>query len=471
MVQARYHERNNRLELHKFCPEHGPSSAVVSTDAAWTQKYLNEVKPADQPLKVGAKVEHGCPHDCGLCTDHEQHSCFIQIEITDTCDLTCPNCYMGPHNKWYLTLEEADRMFKRIGELEGVQEVLTLTGGEPTLHPKLFELAELALAHDIRYVLVNTNGNRIAREPDFAKRMADLGLVCYLQFDGFDDDVYRKLRGKPLLETKLKALENLEKAGCDTVLSPVIARGLNEHQLGKIVQLGVSKKFIKAVNFLPMTYVKQVGDGTRKSDSAWKEGESSCADPQDRLTLTDMHQLLEQHTDGFIKSKDFTAVPCHHPSCGSVTYVITGVDGRPIPVSRIFEAGPLSGYIKNRSRVDMEDLLQVTRIELEKLRSSEGLPAREKYLAGVRDLVTKCCGTDCAVGSLFEDAVTQISVHAFMDAHTWEVDRARKCCIHFMLPDGKLMPFCQYNIFHRDGHSKRAIMGERAPCAAGRGGC
>ena len=365
---------------------------------------------------------------------------------------------MGPENSWYLSLEQAESMFDKLLEIEKGTEVVALTGGEPTLHPKLFEIADIAVSKDIQYVLVNTNGNKIAADPDFAKRLADAGLHCYLQFDGFNDEVYKKLRGKELLNKKLAALEHLEKAGCHTVLSPVIARGVNEDQVGDIVRLALSHKFIKAVNFLPMTYVKQHIDGDKLDGKSWTEGET-CIDPLDRLTIPEMQTLIAQQSNDLLTTEDFTPVPCHHPACGSVTYVIIDPDDNPVPISKIFDPGPFQDYIKNRARVEMDDLLQVTRVSLEKLTAKDGLAARGKVLNGIHTLVGRCCGQEADNTPDFEDSVKQISIHAFMDAHCWDVERARKCCIQYMLPDGRIMPFCQYNIFHRDGHRDRMIEG------------
>lgn len=453
VIDAQVRVKQNRVYLHKYCPEHGHSSALVSSDAAWTAWAEKFNKPGERPLELSSAAKDGCPSDCGLCEDHQQHSCFTQIEITDVCDLSCPSCYMGPQNRWYLSVDRAEWMFKRMVELEGTPETVTLTGGEPTLHPEIFEIAARAHAQNIRHVLINTNGNKIARDPDFAKRMADLGVYCYLQFDGFDDDAYRTLRGQPLLDLKLRALENLEKAKCPTVLAATIAKGVNEQEAGKIVRFVVDHEFAVCASFQPMTFVNRLD--RRGGVDAWAPGESACPDPLDRITQPEMLDLIEQQTDGLVQRKDFIPVPCHNAACGSVTYLLIGDDREVVPVTRMFKIDPYLDYVKNRSRVDMDDLFQMTRVELEKLWSMSAVGGSAKVQQGIKNLVTRCCGTDAA-GQLgdFEKRVKQISVHMFMDAHTWDMSRARKCCIHFMLPDGKLVPFCQYNLFHRgkSGH-------------------
>ncbi|NOU18581.1 MAG: radical SAM protein [Bacteroidales bacterium] len=450
VIQARVIEKQNKLYFEKFCSEHGKSSALISSDADWSRWSEGYNKPGEVPLKIGKKTEKSCPNDCGLCESHEQHSCFVQIEITDKCDLKCPNCYMGPENSWFLPKERAAQMFDRIVEMEGSPEVITLTGGEPTLHPDLFEIAEMAIARNIKYVLINTNGNKIAREPDFAKKLADAGLHVYLQFDGFKKENYLKIRGKDLLESKLRALENLEKANCPTVLSPVIEKYVNDDQVGEIIKLAVSKKFIKGVNFLPITYLHNLSVESGK----WESSADACPDPMDRMTHADMVNAIEKYSDGLLVKSDFIPIPCHMPSCGSVTYLINNEDGA-VPISKIINVDIFLDYVKNKPRVDMDDLFQVSRMELEKIWSMSAVGGTDKVMDSLRNLLTNCCAADPGIAEVFEDNVTQVSIHAFMDAHNWDIERARKCCIHFMLPNGDLMPFCQYNIFHRDKY--RAI--------------
>lgn len=447
VIQARIIEKQNKVYFEKFCDEHGRSSALVSSDAEWSRWIANYNKPGEVPLKIGRKTEKSCPNDCGLCENHEQHSCFIQIEITDKCDLKCPNCYMGPENSWFLSVEQAGKMFDRMVELEGNPEVVTLTGGEPTLHPQLFEIAELAMKKSIKNVLVNTNGNKLATDPDLAKRMADAGLYCYLQFDGFKTENYLKIRGKDLLASKMKALENLEKANCPTVLSPVIEKYVNDDQVGDIIKLAVEKKFIKSVNFLPITYLRNYS----LKNGKWNSTEESCPDPLDRMTHADMVHAIEKYSGGMLQKDDMIPIPCHMPSCGSVTYLISN-EGTTVPISKIINVDMFLDYVKNKPRIDMDDLFQASRMELEKIWSMSAIGGSEKMKSSLVNLLTKCCATDPNVAESFEENVTQISVHAFMDAHTWDVCRARKCCIHFMLPNGELMPFCQYNIFHRDSY-------------------
>ncbi|MCP4216601.1 MAG: radical SAM protein [bacterium] len=453
LIPARVHERHNKLYMEKFCPQHGKSSALISGDAQWSEWARKFNKPGEKPFKLASTVEKGCPHDCGICDHHEQHSCSIQIEITDTCDLKCKNCYMGPANSWFLPKERAKWMFRRMREMEGEQQMVMLTGGEPTLHPDLFEIARAAVAENIKHVLVTTNGNRIAKEADFAKRLADENLCAFLQLDGFKKENYTKLRGIDLLENKLKALENLEKHKCQTVLCAVMERGVNEDQAGDLIKYALSKSHVMAVLFMPITYMRNY----REDRGKWAYSADACPDPLDRITIPELAQLIEEQTEGTLKKSDFSPIPCHSPSCGAVTYVIEGDHGT-IPLSRFVQVDKYLDYIKNRARVDMDEVFQVTRMELEKLWSLSAVGRADTVMEGIGKLVNRCC---CNGGSgdnkEFENKVTQVAMHQFMDPHTYQTSRARKCCIHFMLPSGKMMPLCNYNMFYRDRYRQEGL--------------
>lgn len=452
LVSAKIHEKDNKLYLMKFCPDHGKSSALLSSDAAWTEWTRSFNKPGEKPFKITGKVERGCPNDCGLCEDHEQHSCSIQIEITDKCDLSCANCYMGPQNSWFLPKDRAAWMFERMMEMEGRPEIVQLTGGEPTLHPDLFEIANSAVDKDIRYVLINTNGNRIARDYEFTKRLADEGLYVYLQFDGFRKDIYEIMRQRDLLDIKLKALENLEKAQTHTILTPTIEKDVNDDQIGEIINLALEKKFIVGVSFQPISYVRNYQTNLK----TWIHKKDACPDPLNRITMQDMIMKIEEQTDGFLQKSDFVPVPCHQPACGTVTYVLEGDHGR-VPITKILQVDHFLDYVKNKPRAEMDEVFQASRIELEKLWSKSAIAGTDKVLNGVRNLLTRCCNIENDTLEMFEDSITQVSIHHIMDVHTFDINRSRKCCVHFMLPSGKLIPFCNYNILYRDQYRELGL--------------
>jgi 7,8-dihydro-6-hydroxymethylpterin dimethyltransferase len=160
----------------KRCPVHGVRKALVSTDAGFFRWQRDFLKPGDRPRHLGSHIEYGCPYDCGLCPDHEQHTCLAIIEINEACDLTCPVCFASSSTELtkHLPIAAIERMFDTLVEAEGEPDVVQLSGGEPTLHPEFFEILSLAKSKPIRHVMVNTNGLRLAKDEAFVARLAPI---------------------------------------------------------------------------------------------------------------------------------------------------------------------------------------------------------------------------------------------------------------------------------------------------------
>src|SRR5215471_1913461 len=199
LVPAKIEIHGDEVWYEKRCRQHGVQSTLLSTDAAYWRLCKDYIKPGDRPLAFQNKTEYGCPYDCGLCPDHEQHSCLALIEINEHCNLSCPTCFAGssPSLSGQLPLAVIEDMLDTLVESEGEPDLLQISGGEPTLHPDLFEILEAVRARPIRHVMINTNGLRIAREPDFVARLAEnkRGLEVYLQFDSLARDALINLRG------------------------------------------------------------------------------------------------------------------------------------------------------------------------------------------------------------------------------------------------------------------------------------
>ena len=187
MVPAKIEIRDNEVWYEKRCRQHGVQSTLISSDAAYWRLCKDYIKPGDKPLAFQSRTEYGCPYDCGLCPDHEQHSCLALIDITDNCNLTCPVCFAdsSPSRQRHLPLKTIERMLDVLVASEGEPDLVQLSGGEPTVHPEFFEILDAVRARPIRHVMINTNGIRIAHEPDFVARLAEQtrALEVYLQFE------------------------------------------------------------------------------------------------------------------------------------------------------------------------------------------------------------------------------------------------------------------------------------------------
>src|SRR5262245_15629828 len=202
LVAAKIIVRDGRVYFRKTCPTHGVREDFICSDVKWYDRMEYSL-PGKQPPVMGIEPDKGCPYDCGLCTEHEQHTCVGLVEITSSCNLSCPMCYAssGPGGK-HLSYDDCIKSIDRLVEVEGRAEVLQISGGEPTIHPDFLRILDYGCNQAIDLVMINTNGLRFAHDPDFTAKVARhrQRLEVYLQFDGFSDPIYERLRGEPLAD-------------------------------------------------------------------------------------------------------------------------------------------------------------------------------------------------------------------------------------------------------------------------------
>jgi uncharacterized radical SAM superfamily Fe-S cluster-containing enzyme len=422
VIDAEVNVRDNRVILSKRCPEHGPFEALVYSDAELYAAQLRFNKPGTLPLEFQTDVRAGCPLDCGLCPQHKQHACLGIIEVNSSCNLDCPICFADSGHQpdgFTLTLEQVSSMVDRFVAAEGEPEVLQFSGGEPSIHPRIVELMELASGRGVRVVMLNTNGIRLARDPRFAAECARVGAHVYLQLDGFERDTYLAIRGRDLREEKERALAACEREGLSVTLVAAVEKGINEHEAGEIVRLGVSHPAVNSVVFQPVTHA----------------GRHLVFDPLERLTNADVMKLVAAQVPEWFRVDDFVPVPCCFPNCRSMSYAF--VDGADVvPLTRLFAVEDYLDYLANRVLPDPE-----IRGALERMFSSSAAPGAEATL-----LACESCGIDVhtAIADV-RDRAFVLAVQDFQDPYTLNVRQLMKCCVVEITPDGRLIPFCAYN--------------------------
>ena len=309
---------------------------------------------------------------------------------------------------------------------EGTPEVVQFSGGEPTLHPQIIDFVKAAKVRGIRFVMINTNGRRIAHDDTFVAQLAEVRPSFYFQFDGFDRKTGLALRGEAdIVEEKIRALDRLAAVGLNVTIVPAIERGVNEHEIGRIVDFAIAHPAIRGINFQPVFHV----------------GRHLQHDPMRRITIPDILELIAAQTAGRFIVSDFIPVPCCFPTCNSVTYAF--VDGdRVVPLPRIVNVYEYLDYLTNRAVPDFS--LEI-RGALEGLWSSSSVAGSQK---SVEELTLSCqaCGLSDAltVGDLAKHMI-MIMVQDFMDPWTFNQKNVMKCCKEFLLPGGKQIPFCAYN--------------------------
>lgn len=453
VLPGRTVERDGRVLLERECPTHGSQVTLVEADAEWYRWGRRFARPGRKPAHPETESVHGCPYDCGFCPEHEQHACVTVLEITEACNLECPACFAGDAHVQHRTLDEVEAMADAVVRAEGGQaDVLMLSGGEPTLHPRFLEVADLVRAKPARYVIVNSNGIRFARQPDFARAVAVRGLLVYLQFDGFTEEVYRVLRGRPdLLEVKLEALENLADAGAKVVLVSTVLKGVNDDQAAEIVRFGAEHRAVRAVSFQP----------------EFGEGRFVPFDPMDRVTVSDVVRAVAR--GGQFAKEDFIPIPCCDPVCTAATYAWVK-DGAITPVTRMV---PVETYLDYVSNTAMPNLSATFQQDLSEMRDvlerlySKSAPAGSEEQADA--FVCACEPLLAEIDSVDDlpEHVFAVTIEGFMDRYTFDLSRARRCCIQEALPDGRIVPFCVYNTMYRFAPDHRVIPEEVRDGAAG----
>ena len=442
-VEGKIVFEDGNVFLLKRCPEHGAERVLVADDVDYYRRSREVfIKPPEMPYRYNTPVKWGCPYDCGLCSDHEQHSCLTLVEICDYCNLKCPVCYAesGPQRQQFRSLEEIEKMLDAVVRNEREPDVVQISGGEPTLHPDFFKVLEMAKARPIRHLMVNTNGVRIAKDEEFATRLAGFmpDFEIYLQFDSFKAEALKDLRGADLRAVREQALERLNRLGVSTTLVVTLKKGLNDDEAGEIIDFALRQPCVRGVTFQPI----QAAGRVENYDPA-----------RDRLTLTETRRRILEQTAVF-KPEDIIPVPCH-PDALAMAYALKLGD-RVIPLTGLIDPQILINGRRNTIVFEQDDEV---REQIFKLFATNHSP--QSSASSLRDLL--CCLPAAAVpeGMSYRN-LFRVIIMQFIDAYDFDVRSVKKSCVHIVHPDGRLIPFDTYNLFYRDGLEQTRLAALRA---------
>jgi uncharacterized radical SAM superfamily Fe-S cluster-containing enzyme len=433
LVDAKIIVRNQRVYFRKHCPEHGTIEDFVCSDVAYYDRHEFS-QPARAPLAYGTESQRGCPLDCGLCPEHEQHVCVALVEVTTGCNLKCPMCFAksGPGGQ-HVDFATYRKMVDRLVALEGVADILQISGGEPTLHPDIVRMARYAYEQPIQAVMINSNGIRLARDPALAAALAPMRdrLEIYLQFDGLEERTHEILRGEPLLQVKETALEVLRAHGLRCTLVCTVDHNTNLHELGRVVRFGLERPWVRGVTFQLATYCGRHLDP---------------ADLEKRATMPDVVKAIAAQTGGLVAEADFYPLPCAHPNCHMLAYLYRG-GGQAVPITRFIDVHKSLDLVANSIVYTPARARQLVAQYLERAGCGCGPNGCGPSAPGLDDFVVKALAEKITGSDVF-----RIMLIAFLDAHNFDVRRVMKCCLAHVLPSGHVVPFCAYNTLYRDGH-------------------
>lgn len=431
-VEAKIVFKDDKVWMDKWCPVHGTERVLMSDDIAYYRLGREVfVKHPEMPQRFGTEMRHGCPYDCGLCPDHMQHSCLAIVEITDHCNLRCPTCYAasGPERLTHRSFDEVIAMLDTVVASEGQADVVQISGGEPTLHPQLFEILDAAKARPIRHLMLNTNGIRIAQEPGFAERLATYApaFEIYLQFDSLQRAPLMDLRGADLRRVRQEALDKLNALNLSTTLVMTVKRGVNDEEIGKVIRFAAAQPCVRGVTLQP------VQDAGR--NEAYDAG-------RHRLTVSEIRRRIVEQS-GLFSAEDVVPVPCN-PDTLAMAYALRGDDGALQPLTRFLDPRTLVEAAGNTIVFERDANLKD---QVFKLFSTNHSP--ESQASCLSELMC-CLPKIAAPAELDYRRVFRVLIVQFMDARGLDIRALKKSCIHMAQPDGRMVPFESHNIFYRD---------------------
>ncbi len=453
---------NGEVEIVKKCPEHGEFREVVWSDAEMFERAMKYEHKGPGIENPQTECSEGCPRSCGLCDRHLSTTALGIIDVTNRCNLNCPVCFANAEAKGYVyepSLEQIEEMLDLLRSERPVKTpAVQFAGGEPLVRDDIHEIIAAADERGF-HVQIATNGIEFARNPELAEDLHEAGLnVVYLQFDGLKPEIYEEVRGsRKVLELKKEAIKVLERVGLSTVLVPTLARGVNDDQIRPMLDFAREYEVIRGINVQPISFTGRTPKEERE---------------RMRITIPDFVKLVEEQTDGRIPADSFYPVPvaakiAHligrlhgepkpefsaHPICGVATYLIEE-DGWYRPITDYVDPDAFLDTLekvakKVGSLERTRDKAKATWIIAKNLRRIfKGITGKKRLARLVVDVVTK--GTYDALSEYHWNAFLLGCMH-FMDPYNFQVDRVRRCVIHYATPDGRIIPFCAYNTIHRE---------------------
>ncbi|MBL8613643.1 MAG: radical SAM protein [Myxococcales bacterium] len=434
---------SSEVWLEKTCPEHGDATVRLSTDAAWYERTRAIAARPTAPGRFARPVTLGCPFDCGVCDAHEQRVRLPVVTITSACNLDCPICYV--HNKndgaYHMPRGEFERVLAHLGAEHGELDILNLTGGEPTLHPELLAFVDLARAAGVHRVTVCSNGLRLVKDEAFVAALAERGVRIALSFDTFDPEADVAMQGARLLDTKLRCLDVLERHGVDTTLIPVMTLGYNDHEIGRILDLALSRSNIRHLEVHTITYTGQSGGSFPRSG---------------RISMVEVLDRFAEQTNGLLQRDDWVPSPQAHPLCYQIAYLLLDPSGGPpVPFTRFMPREVLYDCLGDRLYLEPTRKLEQALLgAIDHLWTSDG-PESERVLGILKRVLAELFPRDreLAPGEALrvsERASKAIYVHSHMDEDTFDTERLAQCCDSNCYADGTTVPVCAYNVLYRE---------------------
>jgi len=459
VIDATLYEEDGKVMYKKTCEQHGEFVDVYWGDAdmfreasKWWYKSVGLDNPRTETVK-------GCPEDCGQCPEHKSHTALALLDVTNRCNLRCPICFAVAAEGGAVyepTPEEVLEMMRNLRSNKPVPApALQFAGGEPTVSKHLPQYIKWAKELGFRHVQIASNAIRIGKSKEYFQELRDAGLsTVYMQFDGVTPDPYLEARGSNLLPVKKQAIQNAREIGMESlVLVPTVVRGVNDDQVGGIIEYAVENRdVIRCVNFQPVSITGRIDHDART---------------EMRITIPDVIHLIEEQTGGKIPADAWYPVPAMMPvgralglmkdtpelelsthfACGMSTFIYINEDGSYEPITNLIDVSKFLVLLADIANLFAE----------EKMGASKR--AKAKLAAGARHIKRKGIIKDLLSAFLnrgdyeslakFMRRIIMVGLMHFQDPYNLDLERIQHCDVNYSVPDGRIIPFCTMNTIHR----------------------
>ena len=447
--QARILDIDNAIYMERICEKSGPQRIKIAADAQWYRHRTTAIPKISHVKKINLAAA-GCPFDCGICQWHANGLRLPIFSITNACNLDCPKCftYNRPDKIYFKSVTETQDIIRHIiAQSSGIQ-LINLTGGEPTLHPNLFDILKVCKHEKIERITMNTNGVRLAEDEEFAGKLKECGVHLAFSLDTLNPETSRTIHGRDITSIKLKALEKIETLAIPTTILHVCIKGINDRETADIVRHYIKKDFVKSVTIQNMTF-------TGKNGSSFQ--------PREHITMDEVEKLLCQTQD--FSPGDFFALGSYHPLCYSAAYYI--VCGPVLfPLTRLVDREILhrmseESYTLNPANDFSRDFQDgINRLW------AEGID--ENILTELRQMIRQLYPDDRKMthqerNAVIEKKVKMIYIHPHMDEDNFDIDRVSRC--GDLVPDeaGNMIPACSYNLLYRQKDPRFWVFDDQKP--------
>jgi len=469
VIDAEIFERDGVVYIGKTCPRHGYFEDVYFGSYEMYDrfsKYARDGIEISNPKTVLNSIT--CPASCGLCSNHLSHTALANLVVTNRCDLNCWYCFFYAEKAGYIyepTIDQIRRMIRNLLNEKPIHGVaVQITGGEPTVRDDILDVIKAIKEEGITHIQLNSDGINLSRKPDLCKQVREAGVnTLYVSFDGVTPETNPKNYWEiPDL------LNNCRKAGLGMVLVPTVIRTVNDHEVGDMLRFAFyNMDIVRGINYQPVSLVGRVPKHERD---------------RFRITIPDVIERIEEQTDGEVKQEDWFPVPAAMPlsrfieawtgelkyeltthfACGAATYIFND-NGKMVPITRFVDVDGLLKFFEDKAeKIERGENKYI--VGLSVITNLPRFIDRNKMPSGLnltRLLINIIINHDySSLGQLQMKSLFVGMMH-FQDKYNHDEERVRRCDIHYLTPDDRIIPFCTFNVipeWYRDRIQKKYSM-------------